>query len=205
VNWWSHRFAPDTPVDRFAESAISEMPRPPAWQLGSLAAWQRQAPRSLANRQEPSHTAVALNAGAEGIQGSSTMSHPLACSLTKHYPSLGELLNNLQDIYISSYTYAMDSTDTMDVADVAAFLKAEPETIAQYARAGELAGTRIGKGWIFLREDVLAFLRGRKANRPQRKPQTAAKVQAVLVERRPRTRRTQLPTLPTVPAPGQSP
>jgi hypothetical protein len=53
--------------------------------------------------------------------------------------------------------------DTTDLAAVAAFLHVEPATVAQCARTGELPGTRIGQGWVFLREDVLAFLHQRIA------------------------------------------
>lgn len=34
-------------------------------------------------------------------------------------------------------------------------------TISQLERSGELPGTQIGKGWLFLREDVMVFLRER--------------------------------------------
>lgn len=114
-----------------------------------------------------------------------------------------------------------EAKETLDLEGVAVLFEAEPDTVVQYARTGELAGTRIGKGWIFLREDVLAFLRERiaretdarraahaqaKAEGPEQKSRTAPKVQGVLVERRPRTRRTQLPPLPTLPtAPRPSP
>ncbi|WP_404932255.1 helix-turn-helix domain-containing protein [Massilia atriviolacea] len=49
----------------------------------------------------------------------------------------------------------------MLVADVACFLHADAETIMQLARAGLLPGTRVGKAWIFLRADVLTFLRAK--------------------------------------------
>lgn len=52
----------------------------------------------------------------------------------------------------------------MNIQEVAAFCRAEPETIAQYARSGELPGTKMGKGWVFLHDDVIAFLRERIAD-----------------------------------------
>jgi len=51
----------------------------------------------------------------------------------------------------------------MDLQTAAAFLGAKAETISQLARKGDLPGAQIGKGWIFLREDVLDFLRRRIA------------------------------------------
>ena len=53
----------------------------------------------------------------------------------------------------------MSVPETLDVAEAAALLRAEAETIMQLAHKGELPGTRIGKSWVFLREDVLSFLK----------------------------------------------
>ncbi len=57
----------------------------------------------------------------------------------------------------------MTTFETMDLQTAAAYLGAKTETISQLARKGELPGAQIGKGWIFLREDVLDFLRRRIA------------------------------------------
>lgn len=57
----------------------------------------------------------------------------------------------------------MNLEETMDLPAVAAFLGAKAETVAQLTRNGELPGAQMGKGWIFLREDVLIFLRERIA------------------------------------------
>lgn len=95
----------------------------------------------------------------------------------------------------------------MDLPSVASYLGARTETVAQLARKGELPGAQIGKGWIFLREDVLNFLRhriareteGRRAAqfKEQVNPQHENNAEAVAVEvPRPRTRRRALPTLP---------
>lgn len=92
--------------------------------------------------------------------------------------------------------------ETLDLQGVAALFRAEPETIAQYARSGELPGTKMGKSWVFLRDDVLAFLRERilqetQERRGQRCDYTAPmQASAVLVEQKQRTRRTVLPALP---------
>nr|WP_307727931.1 helix-turn-helix domain-containing protein [Massilia terrae] len=103
---------------------------------------------------------------------------------------------------------------------VAALFGAEPETVAQYARTGELPGTRIGKGWIFLREDALAFLRQRiardtavrraahaKTDRATEQDGSPAKQKpvGVLLDHRPRRRRTELPALPAITSHTTSP
>ena len=97
----------------------------------------------------------------------------------------------------------MDAAEeTLDLQGVATLFKAEPETVAQYARAGELPGTKMGKSWIFLREDALTFLRKKitleteeriaKRNAMLAEPP----VGALLVERKRQSRRTSLPVLP---------
>lgn len=92
--------------------------------------------------------------------------------------------------------------ETLDLHGVAALCKAEPETIAQYARSGELPGTKMGKSWVFLRDDVLAFLRKRIAEETElrrvRHTDTvqSARPDSVLIHRKSKTRRTALPELP---------
>lgn len=58
----------------------------------------------------------------------------------------------------------MTTFETMDLQSADNYLGAKAETISQLARKGELPGVQIGKGWIFLREDVLDFLRRRIAS-----------------------------------------
>lgn len=60
----------------------------------------------------------------------------------------------------------------MDLQTAAAYLGAKTETISQLARKGELPGAQIGKGWIFLREDVLDFLRKRIAAETEKRRAT---------------------------------
>ena len=92
--------------------------------------------------------------------------------------------------------------ETLDLHGVAALCKAEPETIAQYARTGELPGTKMGKSWVFLRDDVISFLRKRIAEETEQRRvrQTNEKKSLqpdnVLIRRKPKTRRTALPELP---------
>jgi hypothetical protein len=97
----------------------------------------------------------------------------------------------------------MDTAEeTLDLQGVATLLKAEPETIAQYARTGELPGTKMGKSWVFLRGDVIAFLRQRIVQETEMRrgscgePMLATQPSAVIVPSKQRTRRTVLPPLP---------
>lgn len=101
----------------------------------------------------------------------------------------------------------MSLDETMDLTAVAAYLGARVDTVAQLARKGELPGAQIGKGWIFLREDVLAFLRNRIAQETEgrRVIQTKMNIEAqqdnsaglrAVVVNRGRTRRRELPALP---------
>ncbi|MET3135152.1 hypothetical protein AAKU55_005455 [Oxalobacteraceae bacterium GrIS 1.11] len=55
----------------------------------------------------------------------------------------------------------MNTDDTMDPTQVTALLRADPETIMQFARKGQLPGARIGKGWVCLRTDVFDFLKAK--------------------------------------------
>lgn len=55
----------------------------------------------------------------------------------------------------------MDPTITLNVAQAAELLFADPDTIMTLARQGKLPGAKIGKSWVFLRTDVLDYLRSR--------------------------------------------
>jgi hypothetical protein len=114
----------------------------------------------------------------------------------------------------------INAGETLNLDGVAALFGAEPETVALYARTGELPGTRIGKGWIFLREDALAFLRQRIARdtaarraaqakndraTQQTEPPSPQKSTGVLLEHRSRQRRSKLPPLPILTLEAPSP
>lgn len=96
----------------------------------------------------------------------------------------------------------MSTDDTMDPSQVAAMLRADPETIMQFARKGQLPGARIGKGWVFLRTDVFDFLRAKieaeTAKRRKVEGSDPGQSAAVLVTR-PGRRRATPPALPNLP------
>jgi excisionase family DNA binding protein len=55
----------------------------------------------------------------------------------------------------------MSNVETLNAIQAAEVLFADAETVLELARKGVLPGTKIGKCWVFLREDVLSYLRSR--------------------------------------------
>ena len=49
---------------------------------------------------------------------------------------------------------------TLDLHEAAALLKLHPDTLQRRAKAGEIPGAKPGKAWVFLDEDLIAWLRG---------------------------------------------
>jgi excisionase family DNA binding protein len=94
----------------------------------------------------------------------------------------------------------MNADVTLDTSEVAALLRAESETVLQLARTGELPGTRIGKSWVFLREDVIAFLKERitKDTMERRHHHASIAPFAIAFPVRKTSRRTVLPPLPDI-------
>ncbi len=98
----------------------------------------------------------------------------------------------------------MENEETLDVSEAALLLRAENETVMQFARRGELPGTRIGKSWVFLRADVLSFLRQRiSSDTEERRQHYATSPLAIAIERPKHARRTKLPALPELPKNGR--
>lgn len=55
----------------------------------------------------------------------------------------------------------MNQTETMSAEEVADYLKASVRTVQELALDGKLKGAKVGKGWVFFRRDVVAYLEGR--------------------------------------------
>lgn len=94
----------------------------------------------------------------------------------------------------------MEPNAIYSLDEAAQELHATPDTIAQYARTGELCGTLIGKGWIFTGQKLLDFVNAQSAKEAADRRRQHASVpvlQAVgdSAGRRPR-RRKALPRLP---------
>lgn len=50
-------------------------------------------------------------------------------------------------------------TDTLDLSEAAALLKVDAETARQLAANGTLYAAKIGRSWVFLRDDLIEYLR----------------------------------------------
>jgi excisionase family DNA binding protein len=94
----------------------------------------------------------------------------------------------------------MNAPDTLNAAEAAAVLHADPETVLMLARKGELPGAKIGKSWVFLRSDVLEYLSNRVKQETElrRAARVDATPVAVMTMKLPSRRRQMLPVLPTL-------
>ena len=52
---------------------------------------------------------------------------------------------------------------TLDLQEAAAFLRMNPETLRQKTKAGIIPGAKPGKSWVYVEEDLIAFLRSQYA------------------------------------------
>ena len=50
---------------------------------------------------------------------------------------------------------------TLDIDEAAAFLKIHPVTLSEKAKAGEIAGAKIGRSWVFLEVDLVMHIRSK--------------------------------------------
>lgn len=53
----------------------------------------------------------------------------------------------------------MNMQDTLGLEEAAEFLKVNPETVRRLADGGDLLGAKIGVSWVFLRADLMEYLR----------------------------------------------
>lgn len=49
---------------------------------------------------------------------------------------------------------------TLSLPEAAAFLRVHQETLRQQARTGRIPGAKVGRAWVFLGDDLVAYLRG---------------------------------------------
>ena len=82
----------------------------------------------------------------------------------------------------------MTAPDTIDADQCAELLRCSVDQVEEMARAGYIPGLKIGRGWLFVRADLLAWLaqraREEAADRRARR-QPAAIVQPIKPRRRP--------------------
>lgn len=60
---------------------------------------------------------------------------------------------------LNSSLHMNTTFETLDLEEAAALMKAQPDTVRLLAVCGDLPGAKIGKAWVFMRSDVLAYLR----------------------------------------------
>ena len=98
---------------------------------------------------------------------------------------------------------------TFDLIECAEFLKVDRNTAMKLAGTGELPGAKIGRAWVFLEDDVVAFLRKKTQEQSlarlqgTHEPETDARVARAIARqlptpdlRRPGRRARNLPELP---------
>ncbi len=108
-------------------------------------------------------------------------------------------------------------TDTIDATQCAELLLCTPEQVEALARDGDIPGLKLGRSWLFIRADLLAYLAERaRAEAQDRRARRAAPAQGGSnVQPIRKTRRPPPPALPVVAfarqarptgaAPGQRP
>ncbi|MBR8005605.1 helix-turn-helix domain-containing protein [Burkholderia vietnamiensis] len=109
---------------------------------------------------------------------------------------------------------------TFDLQECADFLKVDRTTAMKLAQQGDIVGARIGRAWVFLEDDVVAFLREQAQQQTLQRLEgrttpdhadTDRRVQAAILHQlQPPTRSRAgrkarpLPTLPCPPAGGST-
>ena len=56
------------------------------------------------------------------------------------------------------------NTDTIDADGCAELLRCTPDTVEEMARSGDIPGLKIGRGWLFVRLDLLSYLAEKARN-----------------------------------------
>lgn len=80
-------------------------------------------------------------------------------------------------------------TDTIDSTQCAELLRCTPEQVEELARAGEIPGLKLGRSWLFVRLDLLAYLAEKarqeaEQRRAKRQPGVVPIAQAIKPRRR---------------------
>ena len=91
-------------------------------------------------------------------------------------------------------------TDTIDAAQCAELLRCTVETAEEMARKGEIPALKIGRGWIFVRADLLQFLAERaRQEAEERRQSIRARKQTNPALQPVKSKRQQPPALPQPP------
>jgi len=87
-------------------------------------------------------------------------------------------------------------TETIDADQCAELLHCTTDQVEELARAGEIPGLKLGRGWLFIRGDLLAYL-AEKARSEAQERRSKRQPGANVREISPRARRRPAPALPT--------
>jgi len=88
-------------------------------------------------------------------------------------------------------------TDTINAEDCAKLLDCTAATVEEMARNGELPGLKIGRGWVFIRADLLSYLAQRARDEAENRRAERGKGSHSAPNVRPiKPRRQQPPALP---------
>ena len=58
--------------------------------------------------------------------------------------------------------------ETLDLKEAASFLKMHPQSLREKTIQGKIPGAKIGKHWIFIKEDLVKYIRSQYANQRSR-------------------------------------
>lgn len=87
------------------------------------------------------------------------------------------------------------SVETIDSEACAALLHCTADQVEELARAGELPALKFGRGWLFVRDDLLAYLAERaRAEAMERRARRQPNAPTPIVK----ARRRAAPALPTL-------
>ncbi|ACO75605.1 helix-turn-helix domain-containing protein [Laribacter hongkongensis] len=71
--------------------------------------------------------------------------------------------------------------DTLDLQEAAELLKVSDETVREMARSGTILGAKVGVAWVFIKDDLMEFLR-RETRRQTNERRAAVEADAVLIK-----------------------
>lgn len=89
----------------------------------------------------------------------------------------------------------VDMTDTIGSEECAELLRCTPEQVEELARAGDIPGLKIGRSWLFVRFDLLAYL-AEKARADAQERRSKRQPNATPIKQKPR--RQLPPVLPSL-------
>ena len=98
--------------------------------------------------------------------------------------------------------YNASMPKTLDAEECGAFLKCSSGMVLELAAKGILPGAKIGRGWVFIEDDILEFLREQVRIQVEGRKETHGMVLVHLIPanpKRPGRPRKPLPRLPKVP------